>query len=127
MTLARAELVAALEAALPDDVKVEGYSRLNLSSLKVPHVLVKLEEVVPEPSAPQAYRRYSLELILVVQLTETPAADDLLDGLLEDVLYGLEQLETTGFESARRSVFEGTQTPAYAVRCYMICPKPNHS
>jgi hypothetical protein len=123
MHIARSIAQSALEGYL-DDVQVEPYSRLSLSSIAGPAVLVKLEEVEREPSAPMSHRRYVMELVLVTPLTEAPAADDELDALLEDVVYALEQSSTFDFERATRGVFEGTQTPCYGVRCSLIAPKP---
>jgi hypothetical protein len=124
MTLARSALVDALVGVLPADVDVEGYARLNLSTISRPRVLIRLDEVRPEVSS-QGHRRYTFAVVLVTPLTETPAADDQLDALLEDVLFALESLTTVGFESATRAVFDATETPCYELRCYMICPKPD--
>lgn len=124
MSAVRDDAVATLRQAVPNDLDVEPYSRAGIEALSRPSILVKLTNVEPEPTAPQAARRYTFELVLVSALTEAGPADDELEALLEDVLYVLEQHDRFVFVSATRGVYEGTNTPCWSVACYQQFSKP---
>lgn len=109
----RAQVVNVLTAALPPDITVLPYAK-NLDTAGNGTVMVRIDEVVPS-SNPQALREYRFALVLVVPQTLT--GDDLLDALLEDVLYALESRDVPNgivWNSATRATFED-KFPAYQV------------
>lgn len=116
MTTPRLALASALATALPDNVHVEPYARDGYVVTK-PTVMLRIDEVSRSVKAPQADRRYTYALLVVVPQTSTHGpADDRLDALLEDVLYAIEQdHDLPQWTSCKRAVFADDELPAYEV------------
>lgn len=113
MSTTRDEVVAKLAAlaGLPDDVDVIPYSR-KLTNLERPAVLVKVEKVRPSKRA-HGWREFDVTLILAIPQTDPNGpADDLLDGLLEDLLDLLESADADAlgvqWREATRTVLDET-------------------
>lgn len=110
---ARNEVVTTLEGILPAGVEVKAYAR-SIDPPDVPTVLVRVDEVVPNP-LPQVWRGYQFALVLVPTKTDPGPADDELDGLLEDVLFAIDQSDTITWAKATRGTYQDTAYPAYEV------------
>lgn len=104
MGTARNQVVALLAGVLPADITVLPYAR-QIDPPSRPTVMVRVDEVRPSPHA-NGFRDYGFALVLVSHLTAAGPADDELDGLLEDVLYALEQ------DAIPNGVVVGTATRA---------------
>jgi hypothetical protein len=102
-------------AGLGTSATVMPYAR-NVDSIGGPTLMVRVDQVDHDPSV-RVWRRYTVALLVIVPQTDIVAdAEDELDGLLEDVLYELEQ-DTTPltWTTARRAVFQEQQWPCYEV------------
>ena len=78
--------------------------------------MVRVDTVAPSP-IPNALREYTFGLLLLTPLTRPGAADDELDGLLEDVLFALEGSAVPNgivWSKAERATYED-KFPAYEV------------
>lgn len=115
----RDEIVAQL-AALPKlRADVEPYARNVVVDSDT--VMVRLDRVTKNA----AWRTYEGALLLLVPTgNDVARAEDDLDGLLEDVLYALEQPGAPlVWTAAERAVFNDT-TPAYEVAFRIHPPAP---
>lgn len=114
MTTPRELIVEALTAAAPETVSVVPYGD-TASPQKRSQALVRIDEVAPEPTAPQAMRVYTYGIVLIASKTHPGAADDELDAALEDVLHAIDQAPGHTWERAVRATFEDTKIPAYEI------------
>lgn len=113
--LVTAGLTAQVGVGLPlEGVDVIAYSR-SIDPPANPTVLVRLDEVEPHPEAPQALNLYHFALILIPTVSETGAADDELDDLLEDVLYAIFKAGNLTWSKAVRGTYQDTTYPAFEI------------
>lgn len=101
--LARDEIVAALEAEMPEGVDVIGYARGIAPPLR-PTVMVRLDTVKPSPVAGGLWQVDAALVLIAAQTTPGPA-DDELESLLQDVLYALTTVEDLTWTEAKRAVY----------------------
>lgn len=116
---ARAEVIAALTAQVGpglglEGVNVIGYAR-SIAPPAKPTVLVRLDEVVPSPTNPQAENLHRYALVLIPTMTEPGNADDELEALLEDVLYAIFKAGNLTWSKATRGTYQDTTYPAFEV------------
>jgi hypothetical protein len=111
---ARAEVVAALDAAMPADVVVLPYSR-QIDPPSQSTVMVRIDTVAPSAATGGA-RDYTFALVLIAAQVTPGPADDELDDLLEDVLAALDDVAASGLRwtEATRAVY-AQSNPAYEV------------
>lgn len=106
-----------LEAGLPEGIVVLPYARDGVVPASTT-VMIRVDSVTRAPEAPIAHRRYTYAVIVVAaQVDDHGAADDELDGALEDVLHVIETSPGLPmWTSAERAVYgESTQLPAYEI------------
>ena len=111
---ARAQVTAAIDAAMPDGVDVVGYAR-QIDPPARSTVMVRIDEVTRPAGLPTGCRAYKFALVCIAASTDPGGpADDELDGLLEDVLHALDVAPDLTWETASRAVYNDTN-PAYEV------------
>lgn len=111
---ARTQFYALLEEHLPEDVVLLPYAR-DIDPPAKPTVMVRIDQVAPSTVA-GGLRDYRFGLVLVAAKTTAGPGDDELDGLLEDVLFALEQASSAGitWSTANRATYKEAN-PAYEV------------
>jgi hypothetical protein len=119
MSLPRDEIVDGLGifngVGLPlEDVDILPYAT-SITEPAGKTLIVRLDEVLPHPEAPQKWNLYRFALILVTALTESGAADDDLDAFLEDVLFAIGKTGNITWSKATRATYQDTTYPAYEV------------
>lgn len=116
--LARDQIVAVLQDGLPAGIDVIAYAR-NIDPPNKSTVMVRLDRVVPSRAASGLWD-VDAALVLISAQTTPGAADDELDGLLQDVLYALDSQAVANalrWSEATRAVFgePDPTNPAYEV------------
>lgn len=114
MSTPRELIVQALKAAAPATVSVVAYGD-TASPQKRSQALVRIDEVAPEPTAPQAMWVFTYGVVLIASKTHPGPADDELDKALVDVLHAIEKADGHTWTRAVRATFEETKIPAYEI------------
>lgn len=120
---ARDEVVALLQAVLPDDINVMPYAR-SIDSITASTVMVAIDEITPGP-VPQAAWEMTFALYCLTPMTTAGPADDELDALVLDVLFAMESSaipNTVRWTKATRATWE-EQYPAYRVDITVLANK----
>lgn len=113
----RADLAAELRTALAavTNLAVVDHGRA-IDQVIAPTVMVVLDTVEPGVP-PRKYRGHTVSVWVIVPGTQPGAADDDLDGLLDQVLDALDDSEVVTWERAERTLFGEAQNHAYRITC----------
>lgn len=120
MSTARETVLVQLDQLAAEAAQVRAYSRLNRQPAR-PTVLVRMDEIEPNPTAGSGARTYKFALIvlgtkLVTDDDSKGGADDELDELVELLLDALDVGPTDLiWTSAKRGTYEATDSPCYII------------
>lgn len=119
----RSDLIAAIKPLIPANIKTIDVPR-SLDGLETnkPVLMVYRESVTKAPNKQGAWE-HTFSAWVISPNIDTARAEDNLDGTLEDILNGLDQIDWLDWKQAERSTFGDNQAPAYKIALTLLTVK----